>query len=288
VVSAPLFYLAELAAAERFLYAWNGDRRLDIDAYANGLPDPGEPLFPFTGPYRDYFTIEAGVDLAAAHQVLQAVQQPGHQYHAVWQAYSQIQPEFAATDYLTRGFKRPDSPAGDFTATLQRMGEDTTLPFIMETALQANHDKGWGGQRLTNYLMEHSEELSWASTLSRRTRLSAFPAAGERSGTSPDRPFVLGKTRQILIESLGHLTFWARPDIQDGPREASSFCPMSSNVDLSATNAGQLEVVEGIYAVQASFAWHRRMTRIEGDGNGAEMHIIRSIPLMAETILPTI
>jgi hypothetical protein len=284
-IGASLFHLAELSASARFLRAWNSEAEdLDMAAYTQDLPDTEPPAFPFEAPYRQYRTIESGVDRLAAQQVLDAVQTPAHPYHPVWQAYTRIQPEFAQTDYATRGFKRPDDPGTDFTNTLTDLPTDTLLPFLMPAALRYHRKYGITGMVLARKLMARSEEISWASTLSRNARKRSFPGAGQGASATLSCPYAIAEDDLYVPETTLDY-FWDRPDIQMGPRESSSFCPTSNNILLVSKNPEDNAIADDLYAVQASFSGPRIFSRPPGAGCAAEMHIIRTIPLLGRTVL---
>jgi hypothetical protein len=284
-VSASLFHLAELAAGRRFLDAWDpATRSLDLEAYTHNAPEPAPTHYPFTGPYKHYLAIESSVDSAAIAATLEAVQDPEHTYHPVWKAYTRVQPEFAKTDYVVRGFERAETPAADLTETATNVTAHTLIRVIMPTVLQLRRDTTLNGDAIAGRIMTRSEELSWISTLSRRSLLARFPDAGESAHTTPNCPYVIGE-RDTYISDLPGNSFWDRPDLQDSPRESSSYCPVSNNTELLSEREEDVETTDAIYAIPAAFGARRRLSHVSGAGCAAEMHIIRSIPVLGKTIL---
>jgi len=277
-VGAPLLHEVELAADRRFLDAHK--HSLDLSIYTDGLALDHKSQFPFEGQYANYVAVEAAVNLKATTDVLDELfADDRHYLRPIWEAYADVLPKFAITERQMREHVRPLDPIEDLKRTVTSLGEETMLPFLMQFALRYKQKRQLSAGELTYLLLARSEEISWASTLSRHVRIKTFPDAGA-NGAAPDCPYALHAQRAISDTQWGQ-TAWNRPDTANGPRQSAGFCPVSSTVELSPRTAEDGLTVERVLAL-------RNVPRIilsePGVGCGAELHIIRSIKLLGQTV----
>jgi hypothetical protein len=292
-VIAPLCHEIELIADKRFLGATRYGE-LDTARYTHGTPQH-EPVFPFEGAYAEYATIEGRVDAAAAEQFLDSLfSNDQHPLRPIWEAYQDIAPQFAVSEQKVRGFNRPLDPIQALRRITTYLGEHTILSFVMPTAFYYRHTQNLSGTRLTEKLLSKSEQLAWASTLSRNVREisssgsgageTLFPGPGVAEGTTEACPFVSSK-RSLFYDDIWSPGLWNRPYLRHGPREFPGYCPLSSSSELDPRTRSHVNIVTRMLRKRGV---PNIVNREKGVASGSELHLIRSITLLGQTVFKTL
>ncbi len=287
IASGPLYHLAEVYADARFVNAVHG-REFDLDTYTDGLDTSVHtPIFPHINAFHDCAQIEGSVNREATDAIIAEVSaDTNHPHYAVWQAYARVLPDFAASEKEVRGWDRPTDPEQDFRRSFQYIPEETIMPLVVRLAEHYYNRGAATGKALANLLLRKSPELAWSSTKSRQFFIGLFPDASSCPHATAVQPYPIDKPLPFTDGYNKHGTLWTREDLTVDPGETSTFCPLSSSIEMRSALERDRGIVNAMFAYQSRFTvrnFHRG--RHPDSGSGAELHLIRTISVLGQTVI---